>query len=208
MSHFISVNYCILYFWPNRGKKICSDIYKSTYHSKLLPGTYPNSFTYQVYYFGIAPDTLDISPLGFIYMSEEWRPCAQCEHRKGNEFRNPKPGDLSIEIMLKDTVYIEGSILGYGNDSMTFYPAFPVLIVNHSADTLVVGNGNDLSLIVQEKTMAGDWEDIGVSNFESTDVLALPGRQIAISVHFFFRRRQSQILRFRIGDSFSEMFIE
>jgi hypothetical protein len=170
-----------------------------------------NEVFHPLHYFGVFQDT--ISPGAYWYPPLEYLPDSSLVNRDAGEFRDPLPGDFSIDPYLQDTVDNEYS--PFGSDSMSFYIAFPVVVTNLSADTLAIGFCKRspfcrVDLVLEGKDENGHWQALETVYYpiygDTEKALALPAGQIVVTSVFRYGGVFETDLRLRLGTSYSAVF--
>jgi hypothetical protein len=179
-------------------------------YSVVRPMDATNGIFHPVYEFGTLQDT--VNPVSSVYLPPDLRPDSSCMNRAKNDFRDALPNDFAIGLYLQDTLDTEYS--PYGQDSMSFYISFPVIVTNQSPDTLFIGYSADyysgnVALILEGKDEAGNWMPLETryNYWDKTDkALVLPGGQAVVTSAFFYSGSFETDLRLRLEKSYSEVF--
>lgn len=169
-----------------------------------------NEGIYPIWYFGAPQDTMDVLLPGYFYFAEDTPVPAECVNRNRSDFRKPKGGDLSIHIYPYDTTETNDAVLGYGQDSMVFLRTIPIVVINHSKDTLCIGAENSIGLQLQAQDKDGHWQSVESVNQrflnDPSAQLVLPGKQIAATGYMIYSGTFTTRLRFRLGSVCSATF--
>jgi len=115
-----------------------------------------------------------------------------------------------IEIVVDTSVIVRNIDLIEINDSLFVKNAYPVFLTNKSNDTIQIGYGPFIPLIMEAKDSTGMWRPIerryffGCGNGVTTTIL--PPSEIVLTSAIFYAGNYKTELRLKIGNNYSASF--
>jgi hypothetical protein len=153
---------------------------------RLQDTTWQTTANYRFYYIGKPDDTLYLHPFGY----EEYAFALE----ESPEYNYGESADIKVRT---DT-------------SRKFLNSYPVLLTNKEPDTVCIGYGDYIPLIMEAVDSAGNWEPIEepfiyVCGVGVKSVILPPG-ECVISLAPVFRGDYKTKLRLSLGNNYSEPF--
>lgn len=117
--------------------------------------------------------------------------------------------EAAIEIQIDTTEIIKNED-SLADPENRFFKAYPVILTNHEIDTLCIGSGDYLPLVMEAKDSTGTWNSIVEEWFYDCGVgigaIILPPKQIALTSALIYHGNYKTDLRLRLGENYSSTF--
>ncbi len=98
----------------------------------------------------------------------------------------------------------------FSNNNYTFFNAYPIIIKSKESDTIKIGIGNNLPIVLEAKDSIGKWKPIE-EEFKymcgtGLNTIILPPKTIILSSVMIYKGNYKTKLRIKLGENYSNEF--